>query len=112
MDSRKENELEQQFHACMPLFIALGDEVRLGIIEALTRALQNGRRQGLNVNEITRGTHLSRPAVSHHLKILKESGLVRIQHSGTSNYYQLDLKEGNRELMRLGSLVEEILYRE
>ncbi len=107
MDSHKE--LEQQFHICMPLFIALGDEVRLGIIEALTRAMQNGSRQGLNVNEITRGTSLSRPAVSHHLKILKDSGLVTVQQSGTANYYRLNLKESTRQLMRLGVLVEEIL---
>ena len=29
-------ELQMQFHSCMPIFIALGDKVRLSIIEALT----------------------------------------------------------------------------
>ena len=29
-------ELQKQFHSCMPIFIALGDKVRLSIIEALT----------------------------------------------------------------------------
>ena len=29
-------ELQKRFHACMPLFIALGDEMRLSIIEVLT----------------------------------------------------------------------------
>lgn len=104
--------LEHQFHVCMPLFIALGDEVRLGIIEALTRAMQSGITQGLNVNEITCTTSLSRPAVSHHLKILKDSGLVNVTQSGTANYYQLNLKDGTRQLMELGTLVEDILYRE
>lgn len=31
-------DLKSQFHNCMPLFIALGDEVRLGIVEALSAA--------------------------------------------------------------------------
>ena len=37
-------ELQELFHSCMPLFIALGDEVRLNIIEALCIASQNGHR--------------------------------------------------------------------
>ena len=52
-------ELQELFHSCMPLFIALGDEVRLNIIEALCIASQNGHTEGLNVNEITRQTNLS-----------------------------------------------------
>ena len=101
-------ELEQQFHSCMPLFIALGDEVRLSIIETLTRASQAGNELGLNVNEITRQTSLSRPAISHHLKILKDSGLVEARQEGTSNYYRLTLIESTRRLMQLGYLVEEM----
>lgn len=106
MDSDKE--LAEQFHACMPLFIALGDEVRLSIIESLSRAAQSGNQTGLNVNEITRQTNLSRPAISHHLKILRSSGLVDIHRSGTSNYYHLTLQNSTRRLMELGVLVEDV----
>ncbi|MCD8121577.1 MAG: metalloregulator ArsR/SmtB family transcription factor [Clostridiales bacterium] len=102
----KVKELEAQFHHCMPLFIALGDEVRLRIIEVLTSAYLDGRPDGLNVNEITSQTSLSRPAISHHLKILKDSGLVAVRQSGTSNFYRLTLLETNRQLMELGTLVE------
>lgn len=105
-------ELEQQFHDCMPLFIALGDEVRLSIIELLTRAVQNGRTDGLNVNEITCQTSLSRPAISHHLKILKDCGLVQISQRGTSNYYRLTLIDGTQRLMKLGHLVEKAFYQD
>ena len=101
-------ELEQHFHSCMPLFIALGDEVRLNIIESLCRAAQTGCPEGLNVNEITRQTSLSRPAISHHLKILKDSGLVEVQQSGTSNYYRATLLDGTDQLMKLGYLVEDL----
>lgn len=52
-------DLEQQFHDCMPLFIALGDEMRLTIIQTLTHAVRTDHPEGLNVNEITRQTSLS-----------------------------------------------------
>lgn len=101
--------LEAYFHECMPLFIALGDEMRLKIIEVLSHAAQNGNKDGLNVNEITRQVSLSRPAISHHLKILKDSGLVKVRESGTSNYYQLTLRESTQRLMALGHMVEAVL---
>lgn len=105
-------ELQELFHSCMPLFIAFGDEVRLNIIEALCIAAQNGHEHGLNVNEITRQTNLSRPAISHHLKIMKSCGLVEVTQSGTSNYYRLTVMDCTRQLMELGSLFEEIFSRE
>lgn len=108
--------LQQQFHACMPLFIALGDEVRLAIIEALTKASYNTddaslatSSQGLNVMEITRLTNLSRPAISHHLKILKNVGLVDMRREGTSNYYYLTIAGSTRQLMELGTGLQQIL---
>ena len=101
--------LEAYFHECMPLFIALGDVMRLNIIEVLSHAARSGNRNGLNVNEITRQVSLSRPAISHHLKILKDSGLVKVRESGTSNYYRLSLRESTQRLMALGYMVEEVL---
>lgn len=100
--------LEQYFHECMPLFIALGDEVRLSIIESLSRAAKEGNTVGLNVNEITRQTSLSRPAISHHLKILKDSGLVEVTQKGTSNFYRLTLLQSTSKLMKLGFMVREV----
>ena len=111
--------LQEQFHQCMPLFMALGDEMRLSIIEVLTQeAFQSRQPSGyisfeenaLNVNEITRRTSLSRPAISHHLKILKDAGLVGVRQEGTANYYYLTLRESNRILMEFGYRLEEFLY--
>lgn len=112
-------ELQERFLICMPLFIALGDEMRLSIIKVLTEDALNRREQpgpveferhGLNVNEITRRTSLSRPAISHHLKILKDAGLVSVRQEGTANYYYLTLRESNRKLMELGYRLEEFMY--
>lgn len=100
-------EIRDAFRQCMPLFIALGDEVRLTIIDALSGAALN--RKGLNVNEITQKTKLSRPAVSHHLKILREAGLVDMRPLGTANYYYLTIAEGTRILMNLGFRLQEFI---
>ena len=92
----------------MPLFIALGDEVRLTIIEALAwpKPLD---QHGLNVNQITEKTSLSRPAISHHLKILKEAGLVSVRQEGTSNYYYLTIADSTRVLLNLGFRLQEFI---
>ena len=75
-----ENLLGDIFEECIPLFIALGDRTRLTILQCLfeTQTTGEGRIPGLNVNEITDRTSLSRPAVSHHLKILKDTGLINV----------------------------------
>ena len=116
---KKGTELKQHFHTCMPLFIALGDEIRLTIIEALTDEALTGRTKislpaqsrphGLNVREITERTSLSRPAVSHHLKILKTAGLIDVHREGTCNYYYLSIEDSTRKLMQLGHLLESVL---
>ena len=46
--------------------------------------------RGVRVGEITERTHLSRPAVSHHLQILKEAGILGVRKEGTKNYYYFD----------------------
>lgn len=105
--------LQQQFHTCMPLFIALGDEVRLTIIETLTKAAYSShaevRKRGMNVMEITKQTNLSRPAISHHLKILKEAGLVGVHKEGTANYYHVTIGEGSGKLLELGIQLDGLL---
>lgn len=101
-------DLRNQFIACMPVFIALGEETRLHIMDTLTGSTPFDRI-GLNVNEITERTNLSRPAVSHHLKILKDAGLVNIRREGTSNYYYITIAESNRRLKQLCAMMDQII---
>ena len=61
---------------------------------------------GVRVGEITAKTHLSRPAVSHHLKILKEAGIVRMRREGTRNYYYFDAEPDS--LDRLVEMLEHV----
>jgi DNA-binding transcriptional ArsR family regulator len=62
---------------------ALGDPTRRAIVARLARG-------PLAVGELARHLPVSRPAVSQHLKILKESGLVCERQKGTRHLYQLD----------------------
>ncbi len=66
--------LSSEFQQYRKVFIALGDETRQSIFIAL---LEN-ESVGMRVPEITAKTHLSRPAVSHHLQILKDAGLINM----------------------------------
>lgn len=52
--------------------------------------MQMGKCDGVRVGEITERTNLSRPAVSHHLRILKDAGLIAMRREGTKNYYYFD----------------------
>ena len=62
---------------------ALGDPTRRAIFEQL------GERPSAVVDLADR-LPVSRPAVSQHLKVLKEAGLVRDVHMGTRRVYSLD----------------------
>jgi DNA-binding transcriptional ArsR family regulator len=62
---------------------ALGDRTRRAIFEALA----DGPRP---VGELAAGLPVSRPAVSQHLRVLKDAGLVRVTAAGTRRLYQLD----------------------
>lgn len=77
-------DLTQKLAACSPLLTALGDETRQHLILEM---LKIGKFGGLRVGEITEHTNLSRPAVSHHLQILKNAGIVKMRREGTKNYY-------------------------
>lgn len=69
-----------------PVLLALGDHTRIHIVKTLL----NLNCEGVRVGEITQKTHLSRPAVSHHLKILKKAEILNMRKEGTKNYYYLD----------------------
>lgn len=103
-------ELHASFQRCRPLFVALGDEARLEILSLLTENNLSRKGCGMNVSELTERTHLSRPAVSHHLKILKEAGIIGMRSEGTSNYYYLSSAGPTRQLMQLGFQLQEWIY--
>jgi DNA-binding transcriptional ArsR family regulator len=62
---------------------ALGDGTRMAIFQRLA----NGP---MAVNELAETLPVSRPAVSQHLRVLKDAGLVTDSKAGTRRMYQLD----------------------
>jgi ArsR family transcriptional regulator, arsenate/arsenite/antimonite-responsive transcriptional repressor len=67
------------------VFKALGDPVRLRLVSMI------GAREGgeVCVCDLTSAFDLSQPTISHHLKVLREAGLIDSERRGTWVYYRL-----------------------
>ena len=64
-------------------FHALGDPTRRAIFEKLERG-------PLSVAHIAKGMSVTRPAVSQHLKVLREAKLISMDRDGTRSIYRID----------------------
>ncbi|WP_144029048.1 ArsR/SmtB family transcription factor [Paenibacillus rigui] len=98
--------LAAEFKKNQKVLTAIGDETRQAILMALIQGQQD---PGMRVGEIKEKTHLSRPAVSHHLKILKEAQIISLRKEGTMNYYHLDAKSKLKSLKNLVDQIEMLL---
>lgn len=95
------------------VFQAIADPTRREIIDLLSS-------QSLNLNAVAGHFDISRPAVSKHMKILLECGLIRVRQEGRDRYCSTDLnklkevdlwleryrKFWNRKLDALGDFLE------
>lgn len=79
-------DLHNLFSKCSKSIAAVGDETRQSIIIAL----MEGSVDGMRVGAITKQTHLSRPAVSHHIKVLLDAEIASVRKVGTMNFYNLN----------------------
>jgi ArsR family transcriptional regulator, arsenate/arsenite/antimonite-responsive transcriptional repressor len=64
-------------------FKALADPTRVSIINRLASG------EACCVCDLTQAFELSQPTVSHHLRILRQAGLVHVERRGTWAYYRL-----------------------
>ena len=67
-----------------PLFAALGDETRLILLMKL------GDGSLLSITRLTEGSRLTRQAITKHLRILEDAGVVRGVRRGRENLFQLE----------------------
>ena len=65
-------------------FKALADPARIGIVNLLSASDE------VCVCTLTDALELSQPTVSHHLRLLREAGLVTVEKRGTWSYYRLE----------------------
>ena len=67
------------------IFVALGDPHRQRIL----LMFEPGER--LNIGQIVAGSTLSRTAVAHHLRVLRESGVLKREKTGREVYFWPDV---------------------
>ncbi len=82
-------------------FTAMGDPIRLQIMLML-------RDKPLNVGEIAAQFQISRPAISHHLRVLKDANILASEKSGQEVYYQMNAAFIVDELRGLADKLEGI----
>lgn len=79
--------LAEEFEESRKLIRALSDETRQNILLQMLRMKRIG---GVQASEITKESHLSRPAVSHHIQILRDAGILKMRREGTMRFYCFD----------------------
>lgn len=78
------------------IFKALGDPLRLKILELLpVRPSLRSFKYGYNVNQLVEMLNGTQPNISHHLKILKDAGIVRQEKVRNNIFYYK-----NQEVLR------------
>ncbi len=65
------------------LFKLLGDDTRVRVLHYLTQ------REELNVRTLCKLLGQSQPAVSHHLALLREDGIIACRREGKHNFYHI-----------------------
>lgn len=100
-DKQIEN-IKNEFQNSRKILNAFCDENRQKILLVL---MDNCTRGGVRVDDIAKKVNLSRPAVSHHLKLLMDENIVSVQKDGTKNYYHIT---GGSEILKLKNLISSI----
>ena len=88
--------LLQELQTVFPVLKAIGDDTRQQILLVLLEDTDRSSG-GMRVGEVARRLNLSRPAVSHHVKILMDYKLLSMRREGTRNFYYFN---PDRELIR------------
>jgi DNA-binding transcriptional ArsR family regulator len=90
------------FYLLAETFQALGDSSRVQIIWALAQG-------EMNVTALSKKLGMSQPAVSHHLRTLRNLRLVKNRKSGRTTFYTLDDEHINHLLIEGLKHVEDLL---
>src|SRR2546423_400906 len=84
-----------------PLFAALGDETRLSLIAKLCGG------QPYSISQLTRGSRLTRQAITKHLRVLESAGIVHGVRRGRESRFELDPAPLNELKVYLGRVSEQ-----
>ena len=67
-----------------PVFAALGDETRLSLVAKLCSG------QPYSISQLTRGSKLTRQAITKHLRVLERAGIVHSARRGRESQFKFD----------------------
>ncbi|MCR5290118.1 MAG: ArsR family transcriptional regulator [Treponema sp.] len=93
------------FESLSPFFVALGDKVR----QKIMMDVACGADVGVNVTYLTRKARLSRPAVSYHIRILRECGLIKPVKYGTQVFYKMNIAENFSQITDFVKMIETLI---
>ena len=84
MSRRSHSGAASKTHAAV--FAALADETRLSLVAKLCAG------QPHSISQLTRGSRLTRQAITKHLRVLESAGVVRSSRHGRQSLYEFDPK--------------------
>jgi DNA-binding transcriptional ArsR family regulator len=89
----------KKFKHQAPVFAALGDETRLSLVAQLSAGPPR------SITQLTEGTTLTRQAVTKHLRVLEDAGLVRSLRAGRESLFEFEPKsiEATRKYLEMVS---------
>ncbi len=88
-----------QLRQAVPVFAALGDDVRLSLVTRLARG------ESLSITRLTTGLPITRQAVTKHLRVLEDAGLIAGTKQGREQVWELK-PEGLREAQRYLDIID------
>jgi DNA-binding transcriptional ArsR family regulator len=90
------------------VFAALGDETRLSLVTALADGAPR------SIAQLTGGTRLTRQAITKHLRVLENAGIVRCARRGRESRFEFDaapMHELQAYLQRVSEQWDQVLER-
>lgn len=108
MSTTTRRKLIGRLHKSAPLFAALGDEVRLSLLAKLSDGAY------LSIKQLSEHSPITRQAITKHLRVLEDAGLVRGLRRGRENLFQIEskpLKEARDSLDVISQQWDEALAR-
>src|SRR5213595_4031495 len=95
MLQKQRSSLAARGRAHAPVFAALGDETRLVLVAKLSGG------QPCSISQLTKGSKLTRQAITKHLRVLESVGIVHSVHAGRESLFEFDPEpmEGIKEYL-------------
>jgi DNA-binding transcriptional ArsR family regulator len=106
--SARRREVARGFRGSAPVFAALGDETRLKLVTRLSAGVP------LSISALAEGSAVTRQAITKHLRVLEDAGLVRGAKQGRENLFELEgarLTEARKALDQISAQWDDALGR-